>query len=27
MKGPKIVWVQKEKIILLTDILNPNKKT
>ena len=27
MKGPKIVWVQKEKIIPLADILNPNKKT
>jgi len=27
MKGPKTVWVPKEKIIPLVDILNPNKKT
>ena len=27
MKGPKTVWVPKEKIIPLADILNPNKKT
>jgi len=27
MKGPKTVWVSKEKIIPLVDILNPNKKT
>jgi len=27
MKGPKTVWVPKEKIILLADKLNPNKKT
>ena len=27
MKGPKTVWVPKEKIIPLTNILNPNKKT
>jgi len=27
MKLPKIVWVPKEKIIPLADILNPYKKT
>jgi len=27
MKGPKTVWVPKEKIIPLADILNPYKKT
>jgi len=27
MKGPKTVWVPKEKIIPLADILHPNKKT
>ena len=27
MKGPQTVWVPKEKIILLADILHPNKKT
>ena len=27
MKGPKTVWVPKEKILPLADILNPNKKT
>jgi len=27
IKGPKTVWVSKEKIIPLVDILNPNKKT
>jgi len=27
MKGPKTVWVPKEKIIPFADILNPNKKT
>jgi len=27
MKGPKIVWVPKEKIIPFANILNPNKKT
>ena len=27
MKGPKIVWLPKEKIIALADILHPNKKT
>jgi len=26
-KGPKTVWVAKEKILPLADILNPNKKT
>jgi len=27
MKGPKTVWVPKEKIIPLANILHPNKKT
>jgi len=27
MKGPKTMWVPKEKIIPLADILNPYKKT
>ena len=27
MKGPKTVWVPKEKMIPLADILNPYKKT
>jgi len=27
MKGPKTVWVPKEKIIPLVDILNLTKKT
>ena len=27
MKGPKTMWVPKEKIIPLADILHPNKKT
>jgi len=27
MKGPKTVWVPKEKIIRLADILNPYNKT
>jgi len=27
MKGPKIVWVPKEEIIPLADILHSNKKT
>ena len=27
IKGPKTVWVPKEKIIPLADILNPTKKT
>jgi len=27
MKGPKTIWVPKEKIIPIADILHPNKKT
>ena len=27
MKGPKTVWIPKEKIFPLTDILNPKMKT
>ena len=27
MKEPKTMWVPKEKILPLVDILNPNKKT